>query len=181
MRLPIRMPRWARLPGSGHATVALAVLLATVLAGWASGDGNSSGGSSGGGTSGGDGSGGDGSGGASRREDRDARNKAESDVVNTSLGRLAGVLRVDGGYTRDASNARGAVVLSITVRPGTDLRQVADNAVRSVWLSRLDPIASMTVTVGSEGKPAAAIDRHADFAFDRGQLTAGHGPRPPTS
>jgi hypothetical protein len=161
-----RPPDAARLLLRGRTAVASVVLVAVVLvtvalAGCASGGG---------------------AGGPSRREDRDARNRTESDTVNRSLGRLPGVLRVDGGYRRDASNAHGAVVLSITVRPGTDLAHVADQAIRAVWRSRLDPVSSMTVTVGSEDKPAAAIDRHTDFLFDRGQLTTSYGPRraPPT-
>jgi hypothetical protein len=121
------------------------------------------------------------SGGPSRNDDRDARNKAESDAVVRALRQLPGVVRVDGGYSRDASNPGGAVVLSITVRPGTDLQHVADETVRLVWLSRLDPITSMTVTVGPEGDPGAAIDRHADFKFERDQLTAMYGPRPASS
>jgi hypothetical protein len=120
-------------------------------------------------------------GGARRQDDRDARNKAESDAVIKMLRQLPGVLRVDGGYTRDASNAGGAVILSITVRPATDLQHVADEAVRLVWLSRLDPITSMTVTVGPDGNPGGAIDRHADFKFDKDQLTASYGPRPTSS
>lgn len=157
-------PRGARpTPRGGPVPLVIAVLLLVALAGCASG--GRSGGRSGG------------SGGA----DRDARNKAESDAVDRALHGLPGVVRVDGGYTRDASNAGGAVVLSLTVRPGTDLRQVADAAVRQVWRSRLDPVTSMTVTVGPAGDPAAAIDRHADFTFDRDQLTASYGPRPSPS
>jgi hypothetical protein len=113
-----------------------------------------------------------------RSDDRDAGNKAEWDAVDKALRQLPGVLRVDGGYHRDASDPGGAVVLSITVRPGTGLQQVADHAIRSVWLSRLNPITSATVTVGPQDKPSAAIDRHADFVFDRAQLTASYGPRP---
>jgi hypothetical protein len=117
-------------------------------------------------------------GGNGRPDDRDTRNKAESDAVVKRLRQLPGVLRVDGGYNRDASNPGGAAVLSITVRLGTDLQHVADEAVRLVWLSHLDPISSMTATVGPDGNPGAAIDRHADFKFDQDQLTASYGPRP---
>jgi hypothetical protein len=117
-------------------------------------------------------------GGRGRQDDRDARNKAESDGIAKTLSQLPGVLRVDGGYTRDLSNAGGAEVLSITVRPGTDLQRVAGEAVRLTWLSRLDPITATSVTVGPADQPNAAIDRHADFKFDKDQLTAQYGPRP---
>jgi hypothetical protein len=147
---------------AGEGAAGLALLLVVTLVGCAAG------GRSGGAA--------DGSGGGA---DRDARNKAESDAVDRALRTLPGVVRVDGGYTRDVSNAGGAVVLSVTVRPGTDLGHVADEAVRRVWLSRLDPVTSMTVTVGPDGDPAGAIDRHADFRFDRDQLTSTYGPRPP--
>jgi hypothetical protein len=120
-------------------------------------------------------------GGRGRQQDRDARNKAESDAVTKALGQLPGVLRVDGGYTRDLSNAGGAEVLSITVRPGTDLQRVADEAVRQTWLSRLDPITAVSVTVGPADRPNDAIDRHADFKFDADRLTASYGPRPASS
>jgi hypothetical protein len=120
-------------------------------------------------------------GGRARPDDRDARNKAESDAVAKALGQLPGVLRVDGGYTRDLSNAGGAEVLSITVRPGTDLQHVADEAIRRTWLSRIGPITALSVTVGPAGEPNAAIDRHADFKFDSDQLTSRYGPRPAAS
>jgi hypothetical protein len=117
-------------------------------------------------------------GGGRARADGDARSKAEADAVSKALRQLPGVLRVDGGYTHDLSNAGGAMVLSITVQPGTDLPHVADEAIRRTWLSRIDPITAMSVTVGPAGQPNAAIDRHADFKFDKDQLTARYGPRP---
>lgn len=117
-------------------------------------------------------------GGRGSADDRDAGSRAESDAVARALRQLPGVLRVDGGYTHDLSNAGGAVVLSITVAPGTDLQRVAEEAVRRTWLSRIDPITAMSVTVGPDGQPNAAIDRHADFTFDKDQLTARYGPRP---
>ncbi|HVQ93001.1 MAG TPA: hypothetical protein VMU51_18340 [Mycobacteriales bacterium] len=124
---------------------------------------------------------GSGSGISGRGDDRDARNRAEWDTIAGTLRKLPGVSRVDGGYRRDASNPGGAAVLSITVEPGTDLQRTADDAVRSLWLSRLDPITSATVTVGTADKPKDAIDRHVDFKFERKQLTASYGPRPPSN
>jgi hypothetical protein len=118
-----------------------------------------------------------------RGDDQGARNRAEWDTVATALRKVPGVLRVDGGYRKDASNPGGAAVLSITVEPGTDLQRVADETVRSLWLSRLDPITSATVTVGPANKPKDAIDRHVDFKLkaDRDQLTSTYGPRPPSN
>ncbi|MEN3360978.1 MAG: hypothetical protein V7637_4960 [Mycobacteriales bacterium] len=122
-----------------------------------------------------------GSGVSGRGDDRDAQNRAEFDTIAGTLRKLPGVSRVDGNYRRDASNPGGAAVLSITVEPGTELPRVADEAARALWLSRLDPITSATVTVGPADRPKDAIDRHIDFKFERDQLTASYGPRPPSN
>jgi len=115
---------------------------------------------------------------AAEPSEGDSRNETEADAVRAALAAVPGVTRVDGGYRKDASNPGGAVVLSVTVKPGTELAPVADDAVRLVWQSRLAPVTSMTVTVGPDGAPGQAIDRHADFVFDRDQLSAKYGPRP---
>jgi hypothetical protein len=105
-------------------------------------------------------------------------NAAESAALKQALAARPEVLRVDGGYTRGPTNAAGAVTLSITVRPGSELDHVAQEAVKAVWLSRLAPLGSMTVTVGPDDDPGAAIDVHADFTDDRDRLTSQYGPRP---
>jgi hypothetical protein len=118
------------------------------------------------------------SGGGTPPPGSDESNRAEFAAVRQRLARLPAVIRVDGGYSSDPSNAGGDVLLSITARPGTDVHAVAGDAVRQVWLSRLTPVASMTAAVGPADKPAATIYRHADFDDDRAALTTRYGPRP---
>ena len=108
----------------------------------------------------------------------EAANQAEIAAVKHRLAALPAVLRVDGGYSHDPSNASGDVMLAITVRPGTDLNAMAEDVVCEVWLSRLNPVASMTAAVGPDDDPGATIYRHADFDDDRPGLTARYGPRP---
>jgi hypothetical protein len=108
----------------------------------------------------------------------EATNQAELAAVKHRLAGLPAVIRVDGGYSHDPSNAGGDVMLAITVRPGTGLNAVAEAAVREVWLSRLTPVGSMTAAVGPDDNPAATVYQHADFADDRTSLTARYGPRP---
>lgn len=115
---------------------------------------------------------------AAEPSEGDSRNETEWDAVRAGIAALPGVSQVDGGYRKDASNPGGAVVLSITVAPGTDPGTIADEAVKRVWESRVNPVTSMTVTAGEAGAPAAAIDRHADFVFDKDELTKEYGPRP---
>jgi len=108
----------------------------------------------------------------------DASNRTELAAVKRRLAALPAVIRVDGGYSHDPSNAGGDVVLAITVRPGADLTAVADDAVRHVWLSRLTPVASMTAAVGPDDDPSATVYRHADFDDSRASLAARYGSRP---
>jgi hypothetical protein len=117
-----------------------------------------------------------------RGDDQAGRNQTEWESIAAALRKTPGVLRLDGGYRKDASNPGGTVVLSITVEPGTELRDVADETVRRVWLSRLDPITSATITVGPRDNPKDAIDQHVDFKLsrDRDDLTTRYGPRPTT-
>jgi hypothetical protein len=108
----------------------------------------------------------------------DASNRIEFGAIRQRLAGLPSVIQVHGGYSHDPSNAGGDVLLSITVRPGTDLAAVAEDAVREVWLSRLTPVASMTAAIGPDDNPGATIYRHADFHDDRTLLAARYGPRP---
>jgi hypothetical protein len=116
--------------------------------------------------------------GSSPPSGRDASNQAEIAAVRQRLAQVPSVLRVDGGYSHDPSNAGGDVMLAITVRPGTDPNAVAEAAVRAVWLSRLTPVGSMTAAVGPDDDPGATIYRHVDFDDDRADLSARYGRRP---
>jgi hypothetical protein len=104
-------------------------------------------------------------------------NAAESDAVNRRLAALPGVIRVDGGYARNAEDP-GSANLSIGTRPDADLDAIADDAIRTVWLSHLDPIGSMTVRVGRRDKPTVNVLRHVDFDQQKAALTKRYGPRP---
>ena len=104
-------------------------------------------------------------------------NAAESDTMKRTLAALPGVLRVDGGYTRNIEDP-GSVGLGITVRHGTSLEPLATAAIKAVWLSKLSPCAGVTVTVGTEDNPPTSITRDAHFDLSKDELTKLYGPRP---
>jgi hypothetical protein len=104
-------------------------------------------------------------------------NAAESDAVKQSIAKLPGVLRVDGGYAKNASDP-GGVNLSITTRPGTDPGPIIDAALKQVWLSHLNPCSSAIITAGPDDNPGASVTRNYDLTRQATELTKLYGARP---
>jgi hypothetical protein len=104
-------------------------------------------------------------------------NAAESDAVKQAIAKLPGVLRVDGGYAKNASDP-GGVNLAITTKPGTELQPVVDAALKQVWLSHLNPCSSAIITAGPDDNPSASITRNYDLTRQATELTKLYGPRP---
>jgi hypothetical protein len=111
------------------------------------------------------------------KETVNPNNAAESDAIKHRLADLPGVVRVDGGYARNASEP-GGVNLGITVRRGTSLQPLMDAALREVWLSKLSPCSSAIITVGTEDDPPTSITHDYSFPLQRDDLTQRYGPRP---
>jgi hypothetical protein len=112
-----------------------------------------------------------------RADSTNPDNAAESEAVKQALAKLPGVLRVDGGYAKNASDP-GGVNLSITTKPGTEPQPVVDAALKQVWLSHLNPCSSAIITVGPDDNPSASITRDYDLTHQATELTNRYGPRP---
>ena len=106
-------------------------------------------------------------------------NVAESDAILKRLAKLPGVVRVDGGYVRNATDP-GSAGVGIGAREGADLEALADKAIEAFWRSRLDPIGAMDVRVVRTDKPTINVFRHVDYKRDADELTQRYGPRPAT-
>jgi hypothetical protein len=104
-------------------------------------------------------------------------NLAESDAILKRLAKLPGVVRVDGGYVRNATDP-GSAGVGIGVRAGADMEALADRAIAEFWRSRLDPMSALDVTVVRADKPAVNVVRNVNFKLDADELTRRYGPRP---
>jgi cobalamin biosynthesis protein CbiG len=104
-------------------------------------------------------------------------NLAESDAILKRLAKLPGVVRVDGGYVRNATDP-GSAGVGIGVREGADMEALADKAIGAFWRSRLDPITAMDVTVVRTDKPTLHVFRNVNFKLDADELTQRYGARP---
>jgi hypothetical protein len=104
-------------------------------------------------------------------------NAAESQAVKQAIATLPGVLHVDGGYAKHASEP-GGVDLSITTKPGTPADPIVNAALKQIWLSHLNPCSSAIITVGSDDNPSASTTRNYDFTKQSTELTNLYGPRP---
>ena len=104
-------------------------------------------------------------------------NAAESNAVKQAIARLPGVLRVDGGYAKNASDP-GGVNLSITTKPGTEPQPIIDAALKQVWLSHLNPCSSAIITAGPDDNPRASITHNYDLTRQATELAKLYGPRP---
>jgi|GEM_PF-3611183 len=104
-------------------------------------------------------------------------NLAESDAILKRLATLPGVVRVDGGYVRNATDP-GSAGVGIGVRAGADMDALADRAIAELWRSRLDPISAIDVTVVRVDKPTVNVVRNVNFKLDADELTRRYGSRP---
>jgi hypothetical protein len=117
-----------------------------------------------------------GCGGSYSREPSPA-NLAESDAILKRLAKLPGVVRVDGGYSRNATDP-GSAGVGIGVRAGADMEGLADRAVAAFWRSRIDQMRALDVGVVRVDKPTVNVNRFVDFKLDADELTRRYGPRP---
>jgi hypothetical protein len=119
---------------------------------------------------------GDGEGGSYSPQPSQA-NLAESDAILKRLAKLPGVVRVDGGYVRNATDP-GSAGVGLGVTEDADMAALADRAIAAFWRSRLDPIGALDVTVVRTDKPTVNLARNVNFKLDADELTRRYGPRP---
>ena len=82
-------------------------------------------------------------------------------------------------YRDDLTLPAGAAV-DVTLEPGADPEALADEAVRLVWLSTMEPLHSITLEIGNPEDPPSGVSRIIDLLDDaqREAIESEYGPRP---
>ena len=83
-------------------------------------------------------------------------------------------------WYQDTLTVPASAAVDVTPEPGADLEALADEAVRSVWLSRIEPLNSITVEVANPPDPPSGISRIVDLLDEeqRAAIESEYGPRP---
>lgn len=102
---------------------------------------------------------------------------AEAQRLAAELRDLPGVAEAEVTYARDASTP-GDVTVQLELAPAGDPQAVVDAATRAVWLSRLDPLASLVVDAIDPADPDRALLTDVVVAEKRAALERRFGPRP---
>ncbi|RZU31151.1 hypothetical protein [Blastococcus saxobsidens] len=81
---------------------------------------------------------------------------------------------------RDDVTVPASAAVDVTMEPGADAEALADEAVRLVWLSALEPLHSITLEIGDPEDPPSGVSRIVDLLDDaqRDAIESEHGPRP---
>ncbi|MBF9128570.1 hypothetical protein I0C86_06150 [Plantactinospora sp. S1510] len=107
--------------------------------------------------------------------------RAESGVITAeiqeALAQRPEVVRVEVGYQNNISNSASASVTA-TLKAGADFDPFLDEAVRLVWLSKLDPLGSIRASAIDAEDIHRGTTRHLN-PDDKAELERKYGPRPP--
>lgn len=81
---------------------------------------------------------------------------------------------------RDDVTVPASAAVDVTMEPGADAEALADEAVRLVWLSTIEPLHSITLEIGDPADPPRGISRIVDLLDDtqREAIESEYGPRP---
>jgi hypothetical protein len=111
---------------------------------------------------------------------RDAAQDRAHDRLVSRLKALPGgtvSVRIRSGLDQGLNNV-GVVVRAPASATDTEIGSLADSAERTIWLSRLDPVGSISVTVFRRGSTDPAVQRLYMDTFDERALRRKYGPRP---
>lgn len=119
---------------------------------------------------------------SSGNAEQKARNDQEAVAVQSELAEVPGVVKVEVRYAQEFTIS-GSGSANLIVKHGTDLEQVADQAVGAIWRSRLDPLRTIRVSVLVDEDRTVGFVR--DYVLIRehsqdktAELEAKYGPRP---
>ncbi|MGI5213473.1 hypothetical protein [Plantactinospora sp. CA-290183] len=109
--------------------------------------------------------------------------QADSDAIaaeiQEALAQRPDVVRVRVGYQNNISNSASASVTAF-LKAGADLDPFIDEAVRLLWLSRLQPLSAINVSVSDADDIHRGTTRYvAPADEDKADLEQRYGPRPP--
>jgi hypothetical protein len=95
------------------------------------------------------------------------------------LRRRADVASAEVGF-HDVFEDPGSATVTVTMKPGADPEAIATEAVRLVWLSRLDPLDTIGINVVDPVEPTRGITRFVNVLDPavRGPLQQRYGPHP---
>jgi len=91
--------------------------------------------------------------------------------------RAPGVVEAQVTYGTDITNA-GSTGVSLIVEEGVGFEQANDFAVRTVWLSQLNPLVAIVVGVGLDEDRTQGIAHDYNRLDDWDELESRYGPRP---
>jgi len=111
-----------------------------------------------------------------RKAVEQARNDAATAAIHDALMQDPHVVEAYVTYINDPTDV-GSSGVDLIVREGTDLEQVNDLAVRTVWRSQLDPLVGIAVSVLNEDRTQGISHDYNEFE-DWDELEAKYGPRP---
>ena len=117
------------------------------------------------------------SGRSARHAAQQARNDAAVDAIRDQLMRAPGVVEAQVTYGTDITNA-GSTGVSLIVEEGVGFEQANDFAVRTVWLSQLNPLVAIVVGVGLDEDRTQGIAHDYNRLDDWDELESRYGPRP---
>lgn len=103
--------------------------------------------------------------------------QAEAQRLSRELDDLPGVGDAEVVYALTPSNSGDATAL-LPLEPGADARAVADQALRALWLSRMDPLTSVAVAATDPQDPSRSVSETLTVAGDGDELRRRFGPRP---
>jgi hypothetical protein len=116
-------------------------------------------------------------GGLAESPEEQAKSDAIAAEIQEALAARPEVVRVDVGYQNNISNSASASVTA-TLQAGADFDPFLDEAVRLVWLSKLDPLSSIRASAIDDEDKQRHATRHLT-SDDKAELERKYGPRPP--
>lgn len=83
-------------------------------------------------------------------------------------------------YYQDSVTIPESASADITMRPGADPQAISDEAVRLIWLSRLNPLSTIDVSVINPDEPIKGVSTSLNLQqdADRASLESRYGPHP---
>jgi hypothetical protein len=102
---------------------------------------------------------------------------AIAEQIQTELGGQPGVVSAKVVY-QNSVTASGAAMVNLSIKPGTDVDTTISAAVRTVWLSKLNPLSSIRIDIVYYQSQQRGIVKYFIVKDDQTQLEQMYGPRP---
>ena len=97
--------------------------------------------------------------------------------IQTTLAQRQELVTVKVNY-QDTLDASGTAAVAASVKPGTDLEAIVDNALKLVWQSRLNPLSSIRIDIGFDNSNQRGTTRIVIVDNEKADLDQKYGPHP---